>query len=418
MTTITEQDNSSSIILVVDDDPSSLGVIVEYLKGHGFQIVISQDGESGLKRAEYARPDLILLDVTMPGIDGFETCRRLKANEHTREIPVIFLTALSDTVDKIKGFEAGGVDYITKPFQEAEVIVRIETHLRLRRMQERLESQNDRLRREITLREQAEKERRDFQHRLQQARKAESLGRMAGAVAHHFNNMLFVVLGNLEIMREDLPLQSEIMENLEEAEKSARKAADMGRLMLTYVGETAGKSMPCNLSEEVSRIAPLIETAMPDNVSLELELAAGLPDVNIGFDNMRRIVMNLFENACESLDGGPGTVRIVTGKTSCDRESLEQAAWVEARTPGEYVYIEVVDEGCGMDAETIERMFDPFFTTKFTGRGLGLASVAGIVRTNGGAIQVSSRSGAGAAVRVLFPAGFSRQSAVRSPQSD
>ncbi len=103
---------------------------------------------------------------------------------------------------------------------------------------------------------------------------------------------------------------------------------------------------------------------------------------------------------------GPISLRAkaVTGKTLCGRESLERAAWVEARTPGEYVYIEVMDEGCGMDTETIERMFDPFFTTKFTGRGLGLASVAGIVRTNGGAIQVSSEPGAGTAVRVLFPA--------------
>jgi len=404
MTEIAEFDKHFPTILVVDDDPDGLGLMADLLKMHGFRVVISRDGESGLKRAGYARPDLILLDVTMPGIDGFETCLRLKAKEHTRDIPVIFLTALSDTVDKIKGFEAGGVDYITKPFREAEVMVRIETHLRLREMQKQLKTQNERLRQEITLREQAEKERRDFQHRLQQARKAESLGRMVGAVAHHFNNYLFVISGNLEIMQEDLPPQSGMMENLEEAEKAIRKATDLGRLMLTYLGQSVGKRSPCNLSEEVSGIAPLIETAMPDNVRLELELAAGLPAVKIGLDDIRRIMMNLVENACESLDGKSGTLRAVTGKTSCDRETLERATWVEASTPGEYVYIEVVDEGCGMDAETIERMFDPFFSTKFTGRGLGLASVAGIVRANDGAIHVSSQPGSGTAVRVLFPA--------------
>ncbi|MDM8544156.1 response regulator [Desulfococcaceae bacterium HSG7] len=145
MTAITEQDNRSSIILVVDDDPPSIGVIVTYLKDRGFQVVISQDGESGLKRAVYVRPDLILLDVTMPGIDGFETCRRLKTNENTKNIPVIFITALSDTVNKLNGFEAGGADYITKPFQKEEVLARVETNLSLRILQKTLEDKNARL---------------------------------------------------------------------------------------------------------------------------------------------------------------------------------------------------------------------------------------------------------------------------------
>lgn len=116
------------------------------------------------------------------------------------------------------------------------------------------------------------------------------------------------------------------------------------------------------------------------------------------------IVMNLVENAWESMESKAGTVRTVTGKIMCRRSYLEQAAWVENCVPGEYVFIEVADDGCGMDAETIDRMFDPFFTTKFTGRGLGLASVAGIVRSGEGAIAVSSEPGAGTAVRVLFPA--------------
>ncbi|MCP4152022.1 MAG: response regulator [bacterium] len=145
MTAITKHDNHPSIILVVDDDPPSIGVIVTHLKERGFKDVISRDGESGLKRAEYAHPDLILLDITMPGIDGLETCRRLKANEHTKDIPVVFMTALADTVDKIRGFEAGGADYITKPFQKEEVMVRVETHLSLRMLQKTLEDKNARL---------------------------------------------------------------------------------------------------------------------------------------------------------------------------------------------------------------------------------------------------------------------------------
>jgi len=118
---------------------------------------------------------------------------------------------------------------------------------------------------------------------------------------------------------------------------------------------------------------------------------------------VRRIVTNLVENAWESMEGRSGTIRTVTGKTSCEQAYLERANWVEGCTPGEYVYIDVIDEGCGMDAEMIDRMFDPFYTTKFTGRGLGLSTVAGIVRTCGGAVVVSSEPGTGSTVRVLFP---------------
>lgn len=118
-------------ILIVDDNPTNLGLIVEYLEEYGMNIIVSQDGESGLRRAQYAKPHLILLDVLMPGIDGFETCRRLKSNLSTQDIPIIFMTALASTEDKVKGFEYGAVDYITKPIQQEEVLARIKLHLSL-----------------------------------------------------------------------------------------------------------------------------------------------------------------------------------------------------------------------------------------------------------------------------------------------
>jgi signal transduction histidine kinase len=118
-----------STVLIIDDNPANLGVISDYLQNYGFTILVDRDGESGLETAEYSRPDLILLDIKMPGIDGFETCRRLKSYQSLREIPVIFMTALTDTEDKVKGFRAGAVDYITKPFQPEEVLARVVTHL-------------------------------------------------------------------------------------------------------------------------------------------------------------------------------------------------------------------------------------------------------------------------------------------------
>lgn len=136
-------------ILVVDDNPNNLAVIVDYLEESGLNILVSQDGESSLKRAKYAKPGIILLDVLMPGIDGYETCRRLKQEPVTKDIPVIFMTALSSTDDKVKGFEVGAVDYVTKPIQPEEVLARIKLHLQLRFMNQTLAKQNDLLSTEI-----------------------------------------------------------------------------------------------------------------------------------------------------------------------------------------------------------------------------------------------------------------------------
>ena len=132
-------------ILIVDDIPANVGVLLDHLGQHGFRVLVAESGTSALKQVKHARPDLILLDVMMPGMDGFETCRRLKADAATREIPVIFMTALSETLDKIRGFSAGAVDYVTKPFQHEEVLARITTHLTLRRLQTELQEANDHL---------------------------------------------------------------------------------------------------------------------------------------------------------------------------------------------------------------------------------------------------------------------------------
>ncbi len=136
-------------ILIVDDNPTNLSVIVDYLEDSGLTVLVSQDGESSLKRAQYAKPGIILLDVLMPGIDGYETCSRLKNDPETQDIPVIFMTALSSTEDKVKGFEVGAVDYVTKPIQPAEVLARIKLHLQLRYMTQTLSRQNEILTAEI-----------------------------------------------------------------------------------------------------------------------------------------------------------------------------------------------------------------------------------------------------------------------------
>jgi signal transduction histidine kinase len=143
-------DAQNHMILIVDDNPANLSVVVDYLASHSFHIMVARDGETGLRLAQQDYPDLILLDVLLPGIDGFEVCRRLKANEQTRNIPVIFMTIVTRTEDKVRGFEVGGVDYITKPFQHEEVLARVTTHLRLRELTREVEVAKESLERRVT----------------------------------------------------------------------------------------------------------------------------------------------------------------------------------------------------------------------------------------------------------------------------
>ena len=135
--------------MIVDDTPANLEVLQDMLANQGFELLIATSGESALKQAEYAQPDIILLDVMMPGIDGFETCRRFKEQESTSEIPVIFMTALSETSDKVRGFSVGGVDYVTKPLQHEEVLLRVNTHLTIRNLQLELQAVNADLERRV-----------------------------------------------------------------------------------------------------------------------------------------------------------------------------------------------------------------------------------------------------------------------------
>jgi adenylate cyclase len=153
---MSDENINKGVIVIVDDKPTNLGVLFDFLTDSGFKVLVAQDGESALQKVEYAHPDLILLDIMMPGIDGFETCRRLKDNPTTKDIPVIFMTALSEQEDKVKGLNLGAVDYVTKPIQHEEVKARVTTHLMLRNLQKKLQEQNLQLQQEIKQKQQAE----------------------------------------------------------------------------------------------------------------------------------------------------------------------------------------------------------------------------------------------------------------------
>ncbi|MCK5719016.1 MAG: response regulator, partial [Thiomargarita sp.] len=190
------------LILIVDDNPSNLSVLVDYLEDCGLTTRVATSGELTLQRAERIQPVLILLDVMMPpGIDGFETCRQLKENEKTKDIPVIFMTALSSTEDKVKGFSVGGVDYITKPIQQEEVLARITTHLRLRSLTMRLNTKVE----ELT----------QTRHELVQSEIMASLGRLVAGFAHELNTPLGVAVGSASTVKREIKKVNNIMEQEE-----------------------------------------------------------------------------------------------------------------------------------------------------------------------------------------------------------
>jgi PAS domain S-box-containing protein len=257
--------------------------------------------------------------------------------------------------------------------------------------------------RDITERRRLEEERRRMEERVQHAQKLESLGVLAGGVAHDFNNLLVGILGNASFALMDLTPEHPAWESVRQIEAAARRAADLTAQILTYSGRARAAMRPVDLSWLVREMSPLLEPAVSRKARLEYDLAEGLPPFLGDPGQLRQVLMNLLMNASDALEGNRGVIRVRTAVVELGRDTLSGAALGSDLPAGDYLLLEVVDTGSGMDEETLRRIFDPFFTTRFTGRGLGLAAVLGIVRAHGGGILVRSVPGEGSAFQVIFP---------------
>jgi PAS domain S-box-containing protein len=517
--------------IMVVDSQESLKVLSEILGSEGYDVRPADSGELALAAIAASPPELILLDMRMPGISGLEVCRELKSRVGSQDIPVIFLSSSHDFEDRLVALESGAVDFLDKPFRREELLTRLKTHLELARLRKDLERRvvertaalqnaNERLKSELETRKRMEEELREseyrfrsiadtapagiclfsqqglptyaskwvltflgitleqpgagagvgavhpedrgclleeiasadreqrssqIEHRLlrydgkyrwlastanprflhgefvghivilvditelkrsqQEAmanQKLESLGVLSAGIAHVFNNFSSTILANADLVLDEIPDELPLRENISTIATVTLRASEIVRLLLAYAGHAdSGTCELIDLSSLIEETVQLLQVTGPRNTSLRLNLSKHVPPIWANAGQLRQVILNLILNGSEALETRTGTGTVSTSPVRVSQRSAEPGR--PDLGEGDYVLIEVSDTGCGMTEDTQARIFDPFFTTNFLGRGLGLASVQGIVRGAGGAINVVSAPGQGSTFRVWLP---------------
>jgi signal transduction histidine kinase/nitrogen-specific signal transduction histidine kinase len=256
---------------------------------------------------------------------------------------------------------------------------------------------------DVTAQKTAEDERRRFEEQVQHTQKLEGLGMLAGGIAHDFNNLLQAILGNAEMARQELPTDSPIGVNIQSIENTSLRAADLCQQLLSYSGQGAFKQELIDLSYLVKDMTQMLTVSISKKIRLEIVFSEEPVLVEADAGQMRQVVLNLITNAAEAIGDIPGTIRLTTMVGQVSDENLQLSRLAQIPAAGEYAQLSVTDTGQGMDEDTLEKMFDPFFTTKFAGRGLGLATVLGIIKRHDGAVLVSAAEQEGTSFAMLLP---------------
>ncbi len=365
--------NNKGAILVVDDNPVNLRLLMDYLEVTGFEVLAAENGEVMLELLHHVTPDIILLDVMMPGMDGFETCRCLKDDPKTKEIPVIFMTALSDTADKVRGFKIGAVDYITKPIQYEEVLARVETHLALQNMQKQLRHMNEKLLAANNALKTSNKELDSFAH----------------MVAHDLNNPLGVVLGNSELLECELILPEKSKQSLNTITKAAYKMRNIIEALLLLAGVRKAEVILEQLDmAKIVTDAHQTLVNMIEEHQAQIDLPSDWPIVAGYALWIEEVWVNYLSNGIK-YGGQP--------------PHLQLGATVQADNT---VQFWVQDNGPGLTPEEQAQLFVPF--TRLTelrtdGHGLGLSIVQRIMQKLGGQVGVESEVGQGSRFSFTLP---------------
>ena len=389
----------TQLVLVVDDTPANLNVVAEALGDAGFEIAIATDGERAIKQATVGQPDLILLDVMMPGIDGFETCRRLKASPLTCDIPVIFMTALADTTDKVKGFNLGAVDYIPKPFQEAELIARVTTHLKLRHLSQTLEQQVEERTSELKT---ALQQVQQSQVQLVQSEKMAVLGQLVAGIAHEINNPVNFILGNLDYTKEytksllgfvqlyqkhypnpvaeiqdhakelDLEfLQEDLLKILDSMKMGTDRICEIVRSLRNFSHVDEAERKAVDIHEGIKSTLLILQHRLKSNSehpAIQVIQEYGqLPLIECYAGSLNQVFMNILANAIDALEEFSAKHTYQENQKN-PRQIIIRTSIIDSQV----VQIAIADNGAGIPEEIQQRIFDPFFTTKPVGKGTGM----------------------------------------------
>jgi signal transduction histidine kinase len=378
---MTTSAQSPGFVLIVDDTPTNVSVLAQTLRQAGLAIRIANDGVAALEQISREQPSLILLDVQMPIMDGFETCRRLKANDYTRHIPIIFMTALSDKVSRVKGLSLGAVDYIAKPFEQDEVLARVRVHLQLKQLSEQLEQRVEERTRELQ----------NAQVQLVQQEKLATLGELIAGIAHEINNPMACIANNIEPAHEyvkdlshliglyqkhysePVPEIEELLENrdiefvlkdlpnlLNSMQLSVERIKSISVSLRNFSRADAAVKVACDLHEGLESTLAILGhriKSLGERPEISVVRRYGdLPAVECFSSSLNQVFMNILANAIDALEGVSAPA--ITLTTRC----LDNG----------WVAIEIADNGSGLTEITKQRLFDPLFTTKPIGKGTGL----------------------------------------------
>ncbi len=428
-------------ILVIDDSPTNLEILHDVLGGAGYEVLVEMDGISGIEQVESNPPDLILLDVMMPKIDGFETCRRLQANPSAKDIPIIFITALTEPEEKVKGLSLGAVDYITKPFEQQEVLARISLHLKLRKLNVELDRQKQEL--EIRVDERTSElsqtldELKQTQLQLVQTEKISSLGQLVAGVAHEVNNPIGFISTNLHYANqyvEDLLKLvrlfqkncsnpgSEVEEQIElmdlgHIDKDLPKLMSSMKLgtdtikgimqSLRNFSRTDGENKKfVDIHEGIEATLMILQhrlKAYPKRAAIQIVKDYSiLPKIQCYPGQLNQVFMNLLANAIDVLEESMLPYEDLSHNPTIVNPQIYIATTIDKHQ----LTIKIADNGKGMPESIRNEIFQPFFTTKPEGKGTGLGlsiSYKIITENHGGNLQCISSPGKGTEFLIQIP---------------